>query len=182
MKPTTRLALYKVRTMQGRQGEAWSADVYWDGEHVGEVIDSANGGEIDLRVYPSAICKEIHDHCNELWEEKDDIEDFGDTGASWKGDMTAKLLPQLSGLAETIALTSGGKKGKIRYSLKGDSQDGVRVVTLAFPRAVVRDLLIKKHGDALYMIGGLNPKQLKNKVAQLCKATAPKRKRFQPQS
>jgi len=54
-----RITLKNVKSLAlGRDGRPWSATVYFDGKKVGDIIDRATGGPLDIRI-PTSIQNEM---------------------------------------------------------------------------------------------------------------------------
>lgn len=71
------IQLKKIKTMNGHEGIAFSADVYINGKCAAYAVDDGNGGEIDVHPYPN-------------------YRDLVDQAEAWAKTLPDKVVPSLS--------------------------------------------------------------------------------------
>lgn len=105
MKEPKRLKLTCLQSMQGRDGIAWTAKVYFDKKHVGDIRDEGNGGGLwgEFYIGPKGIETEIREYCNSLYELSDDApfrkydKEVGKTnGCTWKDNMFDYVFEEMA--------------------------------------------------------------------------------------
>ena len=55
-----------VKTFTGREGYGYNCSLYKDGKNIGMVLDTADGGEIDLQLNSRELEHELRDYVNTL--------------------------------------------------------------------------------------------------------------------